>query len=241
MAAPGPADDVRRRRLRLHGSIAHDLGVSIVSGRLAQGQSLDGEIAASDNLKVSRSAYREAIRILVAKGLIETRPKTGARVSPRSNWRLLDPDVLAWIFEQEPPADLIFALFELRQIVEPRMASLAAERRTEAQLARMRAAIDDMEALKLTSEQGRAADEAFHTALIEASDNPFLVSLSSGINAVIAWSTAYKSRRNRLQRDAIPDHRAVYEAVALSHPLEAYAAMKTLIDLALRDTLADGG
>src|SRR5688500_17000441 len=98
MAETRPADQLLRRRLRLHGSIDHALGVSIVSGRLAPGQPLEGQIAASDNLKVSRSAYREASRILVAKGLIETRPKTGARVSPRSNWRLLDPDVLAWIF-----------------------------------------------------------------------------------------------------------------------------------------------
>ena len=66
------------------------------------GHILNGEVDASDRLKVSRTAYREAVRILAAKGLVESRPKVGTRVSPPERWHLLDPDVLSWIFEQEP-------------------------------------------------------------------------------------------------------------------------------------------
>src|SRR6188508_1143918 len=71
----------RRKSLRLHGTIARDLGVLIVSGRYKPGEIMNGEIAASDRLHVSRGAYREAVRILAAKGLVESRPKVGTRIS----------------------------------------------------------------------------------------------------------------------------------------------------------------
>ena len=104
---------------RIHGSIAHELGVAIVTGRYSPGETLPGEVEFSEQLKVSRSAYREAIRILAAKGLVESRPKAGTRVSARDRWNLLDPDVLAWTFEREPGETFIRDLFELRMIVEP--------------------------------------------------------------------------------------------------------------------------
>src|SRR5262245_59275924 len=120
-----------RGSLRLHGSIARDLGVRIVSGRFKPGQVLDGEIEASEALQVSRTAYREAVRILAAKGLVESRPKVGTRVSPQEQWHLLDPDVLAWIFSGDPEPVVLRGRFELRSVVGPAAAALAAERRSQ--------------------------------------------------------------------------------------------------------------
>src|SRR5688572_1560608 len=127
----------RRKSLRLHGTIARDLGVLIVSGKYRPGEILNGEVAASDRLHVSRGAYREAVRILAAKGLVESKPKVGTRISQPERWHLLDPDVLAWIFEFEPDDTLLSSLFELRRVVEPHAASLAAKRRTDKDLADM--------------------------------------------------------------------------------------------------------
>src|SRR5580692_5761481 len=107
------------RKLRIHGSIAHEMGVAIIGGQYQPGQLLAREVVASQRLKVSRSAYREAIRILAAKGLVESLPKTGTHISARSRWQLLDPDVLQWLFETEPDYRLIQGLFELRMVVEP--------------------------------------------------------------------------------------------------------------------------
>src|SRR3546814_14274108 len=97
------------------------------------GEVLNGEVEASDRLRVSRTAYREAVRILAAKGLVESRPKTGTRVSPQAKWHLLDPDVLSWIFEFEPADDLLAHLFALRYIFEQRTAALATPRPPQAQ------------------------------------------------------------------------------------------------------------
>src|SRR5678815_533658 len=107
-----------RKSLRLHGTIARDIGVSIVSGRYRPGHILDGEVEASERRKVSRTAYREAVRILSAKGLVHSRPRVGTRVSPLAQWHLLDPDVLSWVFVGEPEPEVLHALFELRTIVE---------------------------------------------------------------------------------------------------------------------------
>ena len=104
---PAPVAIERKRSLRLHGTIAQDIGVRIVSGRLRPGRVLNGEIEASAQLRVSRTAYREAVRILAAKGLVESRPKLGTRVSDPSRWHLLDPDVLGWMFTSHPDAEVL--------------------------------------------------------------------------------------------------------------------------------------
>jgi len=224
------------RALRLHGTIARDLGVRIVSGRIPPGRVLNGEIAASERLRVSRTAYREAVRILAAKGLIESRPKLGTRVSEPRHWHLLDPDVISWIFSGTPEEGLLRGLFELRTVVEPAAAALAAQRRTEEHLGVMRRALQTMAVSSLAVAAGRQADCAFHTALLEASGNPFLASLTSGVSAAVTWTTIFKQRTRPLPRDPLPDHERVYEAVAAGDPAAAREAMAELVELALLDT-----
>ena len=228
MKAPKPS-------IRIPNKIAADIGARIVAGRLKPGTILDGEIEASGQRQVSRSAYREAVLILTAKGLVHSRPKIGTRVTELDQWHLLDPDVLAWMFAKEPQRELLGSLFELRKFVEPEAAALAAERRTLEQLNRMGSALEVMAQQTLHTERGRVADKAFHAALLSASANPFLVSLSSSVTAAIAWSTLFKDRTQRLKRDAIPDHIKVHEAIAARNPGAARAAMTELIDLAFFD------
>jgi DNA-binding FadR family transcriptional regulator len=222
--------------LRLHGTIARDLGIRIVSGDYQPGDIMSGEVAASGELRVSRTAYREAVRILAAKGLVESRPKVGTRVSPRAQWHLLDPDVLSWIFSNEPAESLLSGLFELRKIVEPEAAALAAARRSDEQLEAMRTALAAMAEHTLATPEGREADKQFHGALLDASQNHFLISLTSGVAAAVAWTTIFKQRENPLHRNPIPDHKRVYDAVAAGDADAARTAMAKLVDMAFYDT-----
>ncbi|HEY5347187.1 MAG TPA: FadR/GntR family transcriptional regulator [Rhizomicrobium sp.] len=226
----------RRGALRLHGSIARDLGIAIVSGRLKSGIILDGEIEASEKLKVSRSAYREAIRILCAKGLVESRPKVGTRISARDSWHLLDPDVLSWVFAGSPDETLLKALFELRQMVEPAAAAMAATRRGEKHLHQMDIAVNTMTLHGLHSEAGQRADRDFHAALLHAADNCFVASLTRGIVTAVEATTIFKQRKSPLSRDPVPDHAKVYEAIGAGDPRRAQEAMTDLIRLAYLDT-----
>src|SRR5205085_8165752 len=118
-------------KARLHQTLARELGTKIVAGEYQPGESLPGEIIASQNHRVSRNAYREAVRILAAKGLVESRQKAGTLVTDRSRWNMLDPEVLDWTLSINPSPAFRDALFELRSIVEPAAASLAAQRRSE--------------------------------------------------------------------------------------------------------------
>ena len=225
-----------RKSLRLHGSIARDLGVLIVSGRYRPGHILDGEVEASEQRRVSRTAYREALRILAAKGLVNSRPRVGTRVSALEQWHLLDPDVLAWAFSGEPEPEVLHGLFELRTIVEPPAAALAAVRRDQSHLDTMRRALDAMALHSLNVEQGRLADKEFHAALLRATANPYIVSLTNGVTAAVNALTEFKQRIAPLKRDPVPDHMRVYDAIAAKDAEGARAAMTELIRLALMDT-----
>ena len=225
-----------RKTLRIPGAIARDLGIGIVSGRYPTGDLLSNEIEASERLHVSRSAYREAIRILNAKGLVHSRPKVGTRVSPPESWHLLDPDVLSWIFKADPDETLLANLFELRKIVEPEAAALAASRRTRQHLHSMKRALEGMAQHSLATEDGQLADREFHSTLLRASSNAFLASLTSGIAAAITWTTVFKQRKNRLSRDPMPDHQRVYDAIEAGDPVAAHKAMRVLVDEAFVET-----
>lgn len=221
---------------RLRGAVAHYLGTAIVSGRIAPGERLTGEVANSEALDVSRSAYREAVQVLTAKGLVESRPKAGTRVLPRSKWNMLDPAVLAWAFSGEPDLEFVRDLFELRAIVEPNAARLAAERRDKADIKAMKDALTKMRRFTLATEAGRAADRDFHDALLQAAHNSALMALSASIGAAVNWTTQFKQRARALPRDPLPDHVRVFDAIVAGDAEAASEAMRVLVDLALEDT-----
>ena len=234
--APGGLTRQRSTGRRLRGAVANKLGMAILSGQYAPGDTLSGEIAFASELDVSRGAYREAIQVLTAKGLVESRPKTGTRVLPRQRWNLLDPDVLAWAFTGEPDPQLIRSLFELRLIIEPAAAALAAARRDKSDLKRMRDALTAMRRLTLATEQGRQADRDFHDTMLQATRNDAMVVLSASIGAAVNWTTQHKQRSRALPRDPIPDHVRVFDAITAGNAEAASASMKLLVELALDDT-----
>jgi DNA-binding FadR family transcriptional regulator len=224
------------RNLRIHQSIARQMGIAIVSGEVAQGALLGGEIEQAEALGVSRTAYREAIRILTAKGLLASRPRAGTHVTPRKQWNLLDPEMLAWAFASaQPDEGFIRDLFELRGIIEPAAAALAATRRSAAQLADMQSALDDMRLYGLASEAGQAADRLFHDRLLAASGNEALASLAGSVGAAVQWTTAFKQRISVAPRDPLPEHEAVLRTVIAGDANAAAAAMRHLLELARED------
>ncbi|MFT4077123.1 MAG: FadR/GntR family transcriptional regulator [Asticcacaulis sp.] len=220
----------------IHNKAASDLGRAIVSGRYAPGKKLPTEFESAERLGISRSSYREATRILAAKGMLVSRTKAGTVVSARSSWNLLDPDVLAWFFQSEPSPSFIHDLFELRMVVEPAAAAMAAVRRTEAQVSEMEKALEIMSEKTLASEAGLAADKHFHTVILEATRNETFISLASGIGAAARWASIFKQRHRELPRDPVPDHMRLLQAIKAKDPEAARHAAVTLLLLAQEDT-----
>jgi DNA-binding FadR family transcriptional regulator len=223
------------KRLRIHQEVARALGTAILAGDHKVGELLGGEIEQSARLHVSRTAYREAIRILTAKGLVESKPKAGTHVTPRSRWNLLDPDMLGWMFSGQPDEAFIRDLFELRELIEPAAAAMAAERRTPDQLAKMSVALDGMRTHGLATGQGQDADQHFHRLILEAAHNEAVATLASSVGAAVSWTTRFKQRHRALPRDPLDDHIAVFVAIEAANPAQAHHAMTELVRLALAD------
>jgi DNA-binding FadR family transcriptional regulator len=223
------------KSLSIHQALARELGIAILSGTHQPGDGLGGEIEQSEALGVSRTAYREAMSILTAKGLIESRPRAGTHVTPKRRWNLLDPEVLEWMFAGAPDKRFIHDLFELRGVIEPAAAALAALRRDKEHLARMDAGLARMREHGLDTAEGQAADEEFHKALLEATHNRALTSLTMSVAAAVRWTTRFKQAKRRDRRDALPEHVALRDEVAARSPERAEAAMQELLRLALAD------
>lgn len=220
----------------LSGQVAELLGEEIVSGKHPVGSALPSDIDGSKKFAISRAAYREAIKILSAKGLVASRQKAGTKVTTHDKWNLLDPDVLAWMFSSEPSEDFVRDLFELRSIIEPAAASLAAQRRTVEHLSCMHQALTAMERYGLYTVEGRKADEDFHAHILAASGNQALISLTDSISAAIHWSVFFNAARNKKIRNSIPDHRNLYAAITQKDTEAAKMATLRLLTLALEDT-----
>ncbi len=230
-------------RPRIHGTTARAIGIAIVSGVYPPGHAFLGEIEQAEQLGISRTAYREAIRILAAKGLLDSRPKAGTRVNPRHMWNLLDPDVLAWMFEGEPSEEFIRDLFELRGVIEPAAVGFAAHRREQRHLDAMRAALDEMARHTLRTAEGQAADQRFHRAILDATGNETVSALATTVGAAVHWTTEFKRRKGAFgdrQRDPVPDHERVYAAIKRSDAGAARNAMNDLLELALLDMGIEG-
>ena len=181
----------------LHGQIVHAIGRSILSGEIRPGELL----GTHPGLRASRTVVREAIKVLAAKGLVESRPKTGTRVRPPESWNLLDPDVLAWQQEGMPQPAFLRKLTEVRLIVEPAAAERAALRARPAALAALNAAFRDMDAALASSpadyEAFDQADIRFHRAILQACDNDVLERMSANRQQLFPGERARPSRRDR--------------------------------------------
>jgi GntR family galactonate operon transcriptional repressor len=216
----------------LHGQVVEELGVRIVSGALPAGAVFDAA-ELEVRLGVSRTVMREALRVLAAKGLVDARPKRGTAVRPRTDWHLFDPDVLRWEFAGDSPS-LFGDLAEVRRIVEPAIARLAAERRDDVDLARLDEALALMSEAGPDADKATAADLAFHRALGHASHNELLAPIQEvilvGLRArdLLVHTTVPGA-------DAVRLHGNVLEAVRASDRRAAEAAMHDLLDVAVHD------
>jgi DNA-binding FadR family transcriptional regulator len=215
-------------RPSLTGQIAADLGLKIVCGRLAEGEILPTEAALGVALGVSRTGIREAVKILASKGLVEVRRKTGTRVRPRRDWNALDPDVLAWQFSGEPSLALL-ELLELRKIIEPGCAALAAEQATVENLTEIKKSLLAMKAAVGRTSASVEADLGFHLAILEATHNAFMRPFGALIQAALRASFTLTNANSAAYRASLVRHEAVFIAIESRKADAAQAAMSAML------------
>jgi DNA-binding FadR family transcriptional regulator len=212
----------------LHGHVVQQLGQRIVGGELKPGEVLPPEAAMAEEMEVSRTSLREALKVLSAKGLVEARPKVGTRVRDARFWNQLDADVLAWRCSSMPTADFVEKLSEMREIIEPAAAASAARHRTTMQLKRMQVAFEAMEAA-LDPEAWTSADLDFHEAILAATGNELLISLFSVIETALSGYFIMLAHKAANFKYSLPQHHTVLAAIRDKDPAAAQKAMLKVI------------
>jgi GntR family transcriptional regulator, galactonate operon transcriptional repressor len=213
----------------LHGQVAHEIGRQIVSGSIAEAALLPREAELSDRYRVSRQAIREALKVLAAKGLVTTRRRTGTAVAPRRHWNLLDADVLAWHGAAGLSPEFLGDLIELRYLIEPPAAALAAKRGTPEQLAQIGAALEEMSSNTHSLAAFYAGDVAFHAASFAASGNSLINRLSNIIAPLLQAAFRLQGATKPSLEDAAKRHSAVYQAMVARDPDAARQAMEAVL------------
>jgi DNA-binding FadR family transcriptional regulator len=218
----------------VHGQTVDTIAQRVLSGALPEGATLDLPGLQAE-LGVSLTALRESLKVLTAKGLVDARQKRGTFVRPRSDWNLLDPDVLRWQFSAvAEPALLMRSLDEVRGIIEPAAVRLAALRRTDEDLAGLDAALAAMSKAD-DSRSAVDADLAFHRALLVATHNELLERMQTVLESALAARDQLVHGTEDASDDPVPSHQAVLDAVRAQDPGAAEAAMRALLDKAISD------
>jgi len=208
---PGGVAMISRRNL--HDQIVEALGQRIVGDEFGREGLLPTEPQLAAELGVSRNALREAIKVLVSKGLVEVRPKTGMRVRPAADWKLLDREVLSWHAFSSRHLDHSFDLVELRMIVEPRASYLAAKRATAAEVAAIDEACTRLEGCVGKPDLVPEADIVFHRSILLASHNAILDHLGSLVASLMQIQVLMTTQHRGSFERGLPLHRALAEAI----------------------------
>ncbi|RTB70387.1 FadR/GntR family transcriptional regulator [Acinetobacter baumannii] len=212
-----------------HALIVQQLGLKIVSGEISENEKLPSEVDLCEEYKVSRPVFREAIRVLNAKGLTYSRPKIGTVVRPKEEWHLLDPDVLFWLIQTTPEHEFFKTLSTVRRVLEPELAYIAASTANEEDIERIKQAYEGMEKAT-TVEEFIEPDTQFHLAIAKATHNDLLAYMSKMLVLPLQQSIQVTSLRPNLQGHSLPRHKAILTAIENKDPLSARHASLVQLD-----------
>jgi GntR family transcriptional regulator, galactonate operon transcriptional repressor len=215
-----------RKKRNLFAHVVEELGTRIVRGDISPDDSFPNEADLGLEFGASRSVIREAVKSLAARGLIESRTRTGIRVLPPHQWNLLDAEVLSWRYSVMPAAQFYNELFEVRLMIEPKAAALAAERATPQALAEIQKAFAEMTEASNRGVSGIDADLRFHRAILAASQNALLLQMGNIIAVGLYISHQISSESFSV---FLPLHKQVLEAIARKDAATAEQSMRQLL------------
>lgn len=220
--------------LKLHSKVADQLGLAIIRGDFRAGEALPPEVQLCEMLGVSRTAMREAVRGLAAKGLLDPRPKRGTIVRDPEHWNHLDPDLMRWHIEVTDTEVYLNKMFQLRRAAEPEAAALAAVSATEEDKARISRDFQAMVDAGDDDDKWVDADLAFHKSIYLATHNEFFWPIgqlfSLGLREMFSI-LAQGSHRPR----AVAEHDDLRRAIVEGKPEMARTAALILLGNAALD------
>ena len=210
------------QKTRVSEDIIEQVRDMITSGRLKPGDRLPAERDLAQTLSVGRSAVREAIRALESLGLVEARPGEGTFVTMRGESAERDPISTAlyqaWNTQRK--------LFEVRQVIEPDLAALAARRATTEHIEKLRAILNEQEAGIRNGESGGKQDTMFHYVTAEATGNEVLVQIMDSLMDLLSKTREASLQQGERRAQSLKQHRAILHAIEVRNPLLAERRMR---------------
>ncbi|WP_316978299.1 FadR/GntR family transcriptional regulator [Shumkonia mesophila] len=222
------AEEKKQRSQSLHTRIAEDLGLRIMGGKIKPGEILPREAELCEELGVSRTVLREAIKTLSAKGMITAKSKVGTVVNDRHQWNFFDPDLLVWLLSTENISEFLGKLFELRRAIEPVAASLAAQNATFENFNDLHQAFEEMCAATEDLEWWVHADLRFHQAIYFSTGSEFYWPIGQLLRPAFEASFRISSSAEHHQH-CLAEHREIRDAILARDPSRASAAVITLL------------
>jgi DNA-binding FadR family transcriptional regulator len=184
----------------------------------------------SKEFNVSRTVMREALSMLLARDMLDVRPKIGTRIRPMSDWRMIDEDVVNWRFRAKPDPLFLRDVIEFRMLIEPHASAQAAARGSAADIAAIREAFDAFRVIRPGEPGYQEADELFHTRIVVASGNQFFKQMAAIVRGALSTVNPLVTDKNGLWETAVSSHLRVLEAIERRDPKEAEIAALAMID-----------
>lgn len=208
--------------------LAEKLAQRILTGEYAPGSILPAELELAEAFGVSRTAVREAVKTLTAKGMVLPRPRIGTRVMPKGSWNFLDKELLSWWMTDRNFQDVIQHFLVLRSTLEPQACQLAATLGSAEQKAHLNTLMNEMVQLKRHFQRERwiEVDMAWHELIYEMSGNPFLTSFAT------LFQSVYHSYFNSITHNEVvklENHQAIVNAIQESDAQSALLACQALL------------
>ncbi|WP_460755680.1 FadR/GntR family transcriptional regulator [Marinomonas epiphytica] len=206
----------------LHVQVARSIARRILSGELAQGSIVPNEMALCDQFGVSRTALREAIKLLTSKGLLESRPKIGTKVVPRPYWNFLDPQLIEWMEGLSDLEEFCSQFLGLRRAVEPEACALAAVNATEEQKAELTETFNRMVKVSenFNQEAWTEVDLNFHRLIFNSTNNDFYLPFGNILSTMFKTFIIHSSKHGDV---CLNEHRLIYEAIMEGNSAKARA------------------
>lgn len=218
---------------RLSDQVAQQLAAEISAGRLAAGDKLPPEARLVEQFQVSRTVVREAVSRLKSLGLVDSRQGSGVYVSASPPYAPLNFDA-----RHSASREAVVQLAEVRRALEAEVAALAAQRRTAADIKRLKQSVLALDKAVKAGGDGVEEDLAFHRAIADAAHNPFLIGtldyLAQFMRGAIGVTRANEARRADFAAQVREEHHAVVIAIEAGDATRARQAAARHMNNAIR-------
>ncbi len=199
------------------------VGIDVLFRATETGSTLPVEMDLADEYSVSRTVIRDAIKVLSGKGLVRTARRYGTRVCDQSQWNMLDPDVVGWrLSDRLSYVNYQREISDLRFLVEPGAAAMAAHRATENEKAHILALARKM--ATDVEDQVLETDVQFHIAIVRCTHNSLIQAFVPSLEILLRalFRTSYHALRDAIRYDPNPEiHIALAMAIAGGRAEEA--------------------